>query len=351
MAKRKKNPTCIDVAKLAGVSHTTVSFVINNVPGIQISEETRKAVWKAVKELNYHPNSMAQGMRTKSSNTIGLVVHWAVTDFLFNQAVEGVQEAAYQNNYYTLLCHTKGEQQREGAYLRYFFEKRLDGIVFITSTTKQDYSNIEPIFKEKVPFVIVNCGVEDPRLPAIFIDNYQGARMAVIHHYQQGHRRIGIIGTGGLGGKALSDRCRGYQETMEELGLEPIFPLSYSLPGAFNDQKPRGLQQTEELLNLPKPPTAIYATSDLAMFGAFAVANRKGMTIPTDLALVGNDNYLTCEHLYPALSSVEQPLYKAGKEAVRILLEMLKEGNAKPQQLILHPKLIVRESSLMDEIR
>lgn len=337
---KKRNPTSKDVAKLAGVSRTTVSLVLNKVSGVQISEKTAEAVRSAAKQLNYHPNAMARGMRMCRSNTIGLVAPWSAVEQVFSRAVEGVQDEAFLHGYYTLLCHTKGERRREDVYVRYFMERRVDGIIVITSTGRQDYSNWEPLLEEKLPFVLVNSGVDDQRMSSVYVDNYLGARMAVAHLYGLGHRRIGLIGVFQSYGKALADRLRGYKDAVAEFGLEEIFPTAES------DQAPKagGRQQAEELLALPTPPTAIYATSDLAAFGAYEVAQGK-VVIPQQLAIVGNDNYPACQHVLPSLSSIAQPLAEAGKEAVRILISTLEGESDQPQKITLAPTLVVRGSS------
>jgi len=336
---RRKNPTSKDVAELAGVSRTTVSLVLNNVAGAQISEKTKKAVLEAAKKLNYHPNAMARGMKMRKSNTIGLVAPWAGTDSVFSAVVEGVQDAAYEHNYYTLLCHTKGERKREDAYVRYFMERRVDGIIFITSTGRQDYSNLEPFLDQKIPFVLVNSGVDDPRMSSVYVDNYLGAKMAVEHLYGLGHRKIGIIGTFKTGGKAIVDRLQGYKDALAELGLKPYLPT----PQAGISPKHCGRIQTEELLSQAEPPTAFYATSDLAAFGAYEVAHERKVVIPEELALIGNDNYPSCEHVIPTLSSIAQPLYAAGQEAVKILMSIFEGGDV--QKITLPPKLVVRGST------
>ena len=119
---------------------------------------------------------------------------------------------------------------------------------------------MEPLLDQKIPFVLLNSGVDDPRMSSVYVDNYLGAKMAVEHLYKRGHRRIGIIGTFKVGGKALHDRLRGYRDAVEELGLEPFIPTKLGDPGS----KQRGKLQAEELLALSSPPTAFYATSDLA---------------------------------------------------------------------------------------
>lgn len=344
---KKKNPTSKDVARLAGVSRTTVSLVLNKVEDSGISDKTKEAVWAAAKELNYHPNAMARGMRMRRSNTLGLVAPWSATETIFSKAVEGVQEAAFDHNYYTLLCHTKGERRREDVYVRYFMERRVDGIVVITSTGRQDYSNWEPLLDQKIPFVLVNSGIDDPRMSSVYVDNYLGAKMAVKHLYNLGHRRIGIIGTFKIGGKALYDRRRGFMEAAEELGLKPILPTEQS----DHDPKLRGRLQTEELMSLASPPTAVYATSDLAAFGAYEFARERKVVIPRDLAIVGNDNYPSCEHVLPSLSSIAQPLFAAGQEAVRILMSAVEGENTQPQKITLPPTLIIRGSSGEEEAK
>lgn len=338
---KKKNPTSKDVARLAGVSRTTVSLVLNRVEDSGISDKTKEIVWAAAKQLNYHPNAMARGMRMRRSNTIGLVAPWAGSESVFGKAVEGIQEAAFDHNYYTLLCHTKGERRREDVYVRYFMERRVDGIVVITSTGRQDYSNWEPLLDQKIPFVLVNSGVDDPRMSSVYVDNYLGAKMAVEHLYERGHRRIGITGTYKIGGKALYDRLRGYKDTIRQLGLQPMLPEE----SGNQSSKLRGRLQFEELLALAEPPTAIYATSDLAAFGAYEVARERKVVIPQELAIVGNDNYPSCEHVLPPLSSIAQPLYVAGQEAVKILMSAISGENTQPQKITLPPKLIVRGSS------
>ena len=209
-------PTIYDVAKLSGLSKTTVSRVINNHS--YVSEEKKNLVLKAMKELNYTPNPSARKLRGQVTTTIGVIVPRIVNPF-FSYLVDSIEQVAYKNGYHVLIFQSNEDKEKELAFLNLLKTKQVDGIIM--TSIENDWSIIEP-FTESGPILLCNEYVNNASVPIVRLDQYKGAYIGVKHLLEKGHRKIGYC-TGGLFAEEGKDKDRnqGYQRALQEAGIEP----------------------------------------------------------------------------------------------------------------------------------
>ena len=333
--------TIKDVAKLAGVSIATVSYVINDT--VPVSEATRKRVWAAIRELGYRPNATARNLKAGRSRLIGY--SWApippdqlnpVLDEFLHTLVQMASEA----DYHILPFPCSPDQVQVEAYEELVYTGRVDG--FIVSDTNFDDWRIAYFMDIGFPFVAFGRANEEWDFPYVDVDGAAGIRMATEHLLAQGHRRIGLIGwpEDSLTGNY---RLQGYLEAMEGAGI-PVDP-DWVVRGEHSAQF--GRAAAGQLLDLPaeRRPTAIVALSDLMAIGAMAEVQARGLEVGRDVAITGFDDSPMARYLHPPLTSLRQPIREIGQKVVEMVLRLIKGEELEECHVLLPPKLIVRESS------
>ena len=186
----RKAPSLYDVGRVAGVSQTTVSFIVNNVPNVNIPQETRDRVWAAVEELGWRPNAMARGLSLQRSHTIGLISDEIVTSSHAGKIIQGAQDAAWAQNKMLLVINTGSNLDIERVAVEVMLERQVEGLIYATMYHR---SVTLPAALRQVPTVLLDCYVEDRSLPSVVPDEVQGGRTATQALLQKGHRRIGFI--------------------------------------------------------------------------------------------------------------------------------------------------------------
>ncbi len=218
MAKRTaktKRPSMKDVADLAGVSSTTVSFVINQSPHSNIPPETQERVWEAVRELNYRPNVMARGLRVQQTHTIGFISDEVATTPFAGRMLQGAQDLAWEHNYLLLLINTGGNQAMKEAAVETLLDRQVDGIIYAAMYHRAVHP---PQSIREVPTVLLDCYMENGALPAVVPDEVQGGHDATAYLIAKGHQRIGYIGDQDpVAAQKL--RFRGYRNALQEAGI------------------------------------------------------------------------------------------------------------------------------------
>lgn len=341
---KQKRPSMKDVARLAGVSQTTVSFVVNKVDDANIARETQDRVWDAVKQLGYRPNAIARGLRAQRTHTIGFISDEIATTPYAGLVIQGAQDLAWANNYLLLLINTGGDQDMKQAAFNILMDRRADGIIYATMYHREVHP---PDNIHQIPSVLLDCFVSDQSLPSVVPDEVTGGYEATAHLIEKGHYRIGFINNadpipatyGRFQGykKALSDHNIPFDETLVFIGGA----------GSFG-----GYDGTMALMKRSNPPTALFCFNDHTAMGAYDALQKLNLSIPDDVAVMGFDNHeLIAKFLYPPLSTMELPHYAMGKWAVKHLLEIIdqqqkgtKPTSAPIQQLQACP-LIKREST------
>ncbi len=331
--KKKEVPTSWDVAKLAGVSRSTVSFVLNNTPGIKISEETRKRVLEAVKILDYKPNAIARSLAKQKTEAIAFFV-LDIANPVFPNMARGIEDVARHNRYILLLCNTDGKSLRELRYMNIMLERRVDGII-VGALSNEEISRIAQ--KKNIPMVIL----EHPRLlehDVVYADNVKGSYDAIMHLIELGHTRIAHV-TINPESIIVQERIEGYKKALQDAGI----PFDSDLLKIFYDKVDEELA-VNELLSLSNPPTAIFAFSDFIAIQIMKNLNKRGYRIPQDISIIGFDDTLA-DLTIPSLTTVSQPFYEMGAKAAEILIERIKNPNLPIQHIKLPTKLVIREST------
>jgi LacI family transcriptional regulator len=308
------------VAERAGVSRTTVSFVLNGVENIAIPDETRDRVLQAAAELGFRPNPMARGLRGGRSNVLGLLTSDIVTTPYSVEIVKGAQDAAMARGKTLLIIDNGGSEVAAVDAVEHFLEWRVDGLIF-AAEYHQPYT--PPPAAAAAPAVLVNCFVPQSDadrylLPTILPDDVQGGATATGALIEAGHTRIGYINGPSERFPASRERLRGYRDALRTAGIA----ADDSLVREGDWWQESGTRNAASLLDLPEPPTAIFCANDWMAMGAYETARDRGLRIPHDLAIVGFDNRTEiADHLRPGLTTVALPYRQMGARAVEVLLD------------------------------
>jgi LacI family transcriptional regulator len=324
------------IARLTGVSRSTVSRVINNSPNVR--PEVRERVLRILQETNFQPNLAARGLAAGSTEILGLVVPQGMSqifdDPYFPLLIKGVSSACNACDYSLMLWMTEiGYEQR--MIRRILHSGMVDGVI-ITSSHSED-PVVDAMMARKFPFVQIGRVKEDTPVNYVDIDNISSARQAVNHLLTLGCRRIVTI-SGPMNMIAAEDRLEGYRIAMQEAGIQP--PEEWIATGGFSQDG--GYAAMQRLLN--QQPDAVFAASDAMAIGAMRAMQEAGINVGREIALVGFDDVPFAARTSPPLTTVRQPIEALGQNAVEILVNQLKTGNLEPSHRLLPTELIVRES-------
>lgn len=326
--KGKRKATLKDVARLARVSTVTVSNVLNHRPNV--SAATRTRVMNAVRRTSYTANLAARGLAGGRTNTLGVLVPDLTTQYM-GAIVLGAGEEIRRSGM-EMLISTAFNMQSERAQLN-LLQGITDGLILILPHT--DDEEIQSIEQAGVPVVMVDHRGSDIKLPAVDIDNYTGGRTATEYLLSLHHERIGFVG--GLY-QASAARLRGYKEALVNASI--TFDESLVVPGNFS--QPGGFSAATTLLALAQPPTAIFATNDLAAFGVMEAVKEHGLRVPQDISVIGFDDIPMASQVFPPLTTVRQPLAEMGRAAVRMMIAKLRGVEPPSQRITLATDLVVR---------
>lgn len=332
---RPVRATIFDVARVAGVSHATVSRVVNGRQNVR--EETRQRVEQAMRELGYVAHVSARALARGRTQVIGLLAQ-EVDNAFFTSVIGGVDQQASAQGYDFLLCTTHARREKEAEYVARLSRGMVDGLLIVLPRGLPDY--VEQLRADHFPFVLIDYDDEAPGCSVVNASNRRGTRDAIRYLIGLGHRRIGFI-TGRDNVGATYSRLEGYREEMAEAGLE-VRPGDV-VPGDFMES--RGHAAGLELLRQPDRPTAIFASSDMAAFGVMRAAADLGIDVPGGLSVVGFDDLPEAARVNPALTTVRQPLREMGRVAVNELLARLEDPQKPPERVVLDTELLIREST------
>lgn len=333
---RRGRATIREIAEIAGVSIATVSRVVNGRG--EVSDETRELVQRVVRERGYTANRSARGLSAGRTGLIGGTVPMVHYPY-FSNLVAGVAEALYEQDMRLVLCPTLHEHEREVTLLERLLHGTTDGAVIILPEESSD--ELEDLVNHGYRFVVVDPLVPlNERIPAVSAAHTAGAAQAMKHLLSLGHRRIGAI-TGPGGGKATVDRRRGYFAALAEAGIAPDPELEVE----SNFEVPGGTAAAAHLLDLPEPPTAIFAFNDNMAIGTVRAARARGLRVPEDLSVIGFDDLGEASIVTPALTTIRQPLAEMGRMAVSLLVRLLDNQRLEALHVELATRLVVRDST------
>lgn len=338
---KKGRITIKDVAKLAGVTPAVVSRVFNNDETLNIKDETRQKVLKAMSDLNYKPNTVARSLRTRSVNTIGMIIS-DINNPFYSSIIRGVQIAAEEAGYCMILCDTHDDDLTEMKYISMLKEQFVKGII-LSSTFVMD-SIIKELREQDIKYVMVNRMTTESDAPYIRTDDIKGEMDAVRYLIGLGHKRIAHI-SGPFYADTSIKRIQGYTRALVEGGIK--YDNRY-LAEASRFEEKEGYEACKRLLERKdiKRPTAITTGNDLLAIGATHAIQEAGLKIPDDISLVGYNDIWMCEHLNPPLTTVHSPLCQMGRKAFEVLHAMLNGEDEKVERSsIFSAELVIRESA------
>lgn len=326
-------PTIRDVARQAGVSHQTVSRVINGSE--DVLPETRALVEAAIEQLGYRPSAIARSMARGSTHTLAIISP-NLTDYTFASIVEGAEVEARQHNYFVLSSSASDPQSFHELVDELVGHRRVDGLIVINPYADDRYMHIPKEF----PVVFVGARSHDELVCSISLDDEKVAYEATQHLISLGHKRIGLI-TGPMEEDCSQDRLVGFQLALTEAGI--TFDQSLAFEGDWSASSGR-----DALLDFVKKnnvPTAIFAQNDRMAMGVMRAARDVNLSVPDQLSVIGVDDMPLSSYFDPPLTTMRQDMPLIGQEAVRKLMEIFKNKTVDPSVMKLPAQLVVRQST------
>lgn len=321
-----------DIAKLANVSIATISHVINNTRNVE--PLTRQKVIKAMKALKYKPNLYARGLAIGKTHTIGLIIS-DITNPFYPELVKGIEKAALENGYNVFLCNIDYDFKVGLKSIEALISRKIDGIILASSQV--DDVIIEEIIDNEINLVMVDWGGSNIKADSIVFDYWNGIKEAVDYLFQMKHRKIFFI-SGPKQHKTSIIRINDFKNAVlknKDIYFE-IIEGNHKLEGGYNVAK--------TILNRKIIPTAIICSNDLTAIGAMQSFIESGLSIPSDISIIGLDNIKLTEIIKPHITTIELERYKIGAKLVEILLKRISDKNLPMQRAIFSTRLIKRES-------
>lgn len=332
-----KPATIKDIARILKVSTSTVSRALRDAH--DVSKETKNAVMALSDELNYQPNKFALSLQQKQTHTIGVIV--PNLDFVLSTMVKGIDEVALEAGYTVMVCQSNESFGREIVNTRRLSDSLVDGFIVSVSSETKVFDHLKKIQQKNMPMVLFDRLTPDLIAPGVELDNMDGGLQATEHLIEQGYRRIAILaGPKNLG--ISNDRMEGYLKALKKnkIKIDPDLIIHCDF-----DQQYAYLA-TQELLSMKKRPDAIFTISDRMAIGAMLAIKEKGLSMPSDIGLVGFNNEPVTSLVSPSISSIDQPAFELGKIAAKLFVEMMHNNDDMSHiKEILKPRLIIRESS------
>lgn len=326
--------TMKDIARMVGVSESTVSRAINGQPGV--GKKTKEQILALVEEYQFKPNTLAQGLATKKTKILGLILP-DITDLSFTEIVCSVEEEANQSGYHLILANTGGRRDKEINYLTFFQQNRVDGIIFLGSSLAEE--EILKLGLNNYPLVIINKLMEELALPTLLIDHQKAAELAVGHLIRKKHEKIGMV-IGSLDELSNIQLYDGYQAAL----LQNNLVIQQNLVIEVENSRNGGYSGFLKLLERESLPSAVFAASDHLAVGVIEAIKTGGYLIPEDIAVVGYGDNLITDIIYPSLTTLKLPLQELGKKAVEKLIKAIKK-----EELIKKEEVIKKEETIKED--
>lgn len=327
--------TMKDVARLAGVSTSTVSHVINK--NRFVSQSIAEKVNAAVEQLNYAPSALARSLKLNQTRTIGMLLTASSNPF-YSEVVRGVERSCYERGYSLILCNTDNDAERMNRSLETLLQKRVDGLLIMCTENHRPSKDAISRYPS-LPIVMMDWSPFEGPIDVIQDNALLGGEMATNYLIRHGYTRIACI-TGPLDKTTAQERLNGYRQAMKKAGLEILPGYEVSSDFEFGG----GLVAMEQLLMLSEPPHAIFAGNDAMAVGVYQALYQRGLSVPDDIAVMGYDDIQLAQYMMPPLTTIHQPKDSLGELAVDALLHRLQEPESEPQVLVLTPELVVRQS-------
>lgn len=336
----KKKTTIYDIAERLNLTAATVSRALNN--NMKISENTRKLVQKTAIEMNYEQNTLARALKSGKSFNVGVIVPRMDSNF-FGSVIRGIEDELYPQGYHVIVCQTHDQEKLETGNINSLLNAQVDGILMSISNAKTKDKTFNNLFNKNVPLIFFDRKRNIEGVSSVTIDDFNGAYEATKHLIHQGCKRIAHL-SNDRSIEIFQNRYLGYKQALIDHELE----CDESLVIETTSKVEEGRRITNILLNMERPPDAIFSSSDFTALGAIQEIKAHGLKIPDDICVVGFSNEPFTRFMELSITSVDQSPIEMGKIAAQVFLEEVNnDKKVKTQkQIILTPELIVRKSSL-----
>ena len=327
------HPTLRDVARLAGVSHQTVSRVINGSE--DVLPETRANVEAAIKQLGYRPNAIARSMARGQTHTLACISP-NLTDYTFASVIEGAETEARQHDYFLLSSSATDPKAFHALVDELVGHRRVDGLIVINPYSDDRFQHIP----EKFPVVFVGAQSHEQKISSVCLDDEKVAYEATRHLISLGHTNIALV-TGPMEEDCSLDRTEGYRRALQEAGIP--FDDSKIIEGDWSATS--GQDALLSFVEQGRVPTAVFAQNDRMAMGVLRAARDVNIKVPTQLAVIGVDDMPLSSYFDPPLTTMRQDMPRIGQEATRMLLDIIQKKNTDQRGVKLSAELVVRQST------
>ena len=336
---QKPEITIHDIAQKLNISASTVSRALKDNP--LISETTREKIKKAAIEMGYRPNVMAANLRTRRTNTIGVIVP-LINRHFFSSVISGIEDVAYKQGFAVTISQSNDNQEKESTIAHTLFSNRVDGLILSIGMETLSYDHLKLFSERNIPLVFFDRIVEEIPAHKIVIDDFGGAYRATQHLIEQGRKKVAHIG-GPLNLQIYAKREAGYRQAISDAGLQ----INEDLILHNSLTREDGLNAIKRILQTKERPDAIFCANDTTALSAIIHLKEKGIKIPEDIAIVGFSNEPFSELVTPSISTIKQPGFEMGQKAAELLIKQI-GSKVKPknyQTIVMETELIVRNSS------
>ncbi|REE82127.1 LacI family transcriptional regulator [Lutibacter oceani] len=332
--------TIYDIAKELNITAATVSRALNNNP--KISKATRKLVLETAAKMNYEQNKLALALKSGKSYNIGVIVPRIDSNF-FASIIRGIEEELYPKGYHVIICQTHDQEDLEIGNINSLLNAQVDGILMSISNAKlEDNQSFQKLLKKNIPLIFFDRKKDIKGVSSVTIDDFKGAYDATKHLIDQGYKRIAHLSNDRLL-LIFKNRYLGYKQAIIDNGLE----FDESLVIETQSKVHEGKKTTKILLDMERPPDAIFSSSDFTALGAIQEIKERGLRIPEDIGIIGFSNEPFTKFMELSITSVDQSPTEMGRITAQVFLEEVNNGKKikSEKHVVLSPELMVRKSS------
>lgn len=336
----KTETTIHDIAKKLNISASTVSRALKDNP--LISEATRKKIKETAVEMGYRPNIMAANLRTRKTNTIGVIVP-LINRHFFSSVISGIEDVAYKQKFAVTISQSNDNLDKESKIAHTLFSNRVDGLILSIGMETQSYEHLKLFSERNIPLVFFDRIVDEIPAHKIVVDDFGGAYRATQHLLEQGRKHVAHIG-GPLNLQIYSKREAGYRQAISDAGLQ--INENHILHNSLTRED--GLKAIKKILTRQHRPDAIFCANDTTALSAIIHLNNTGIKVPEEIAIVGFSNEPFSELVTPSITTVKQPGFEMGQKAAELLIKQI-QSNTKPttfETIMMKTELIIRNSSV-----
>lgn len=307
-----------EIAKLAGVSSSTVSLILNGkAREMRISATLEKKVTSMAKKAGYHPNQLAISLRTGKSQILGLVVE-SISGHFFAALAKVIEDEAERYGYRVLYCSTENDPKKGSELIRMLTQRKVDG--FLVTPTRGMENDIRELYEDKQPLVLIDSYFPDLKVPAVLVDNYKGVSEGMRHLIERGHQSIALV-TIDIPLEQLKLREKAYKDALAKIKPKAVKPLVLRVP--FNNTKEESIAMIEAFIKKhPGIDAIFFATNYLGVAGLESI-RKAGLRIPDDIAMVSFDDVDLFRLYPPGISAVQQPVEAIAKTAIELLMKQI----------------------------